>query len=70
LAASAYGKAASSKSTKEFTPQYLMKQALAYQEANELEKAKDSYKRVVEEYETSREFLEAQKYLSMLESKK
>jgi tetratricopeptide (TPR) repeat protein len=70
LAAEQYGNAVNYKSTKEFTPQYLMKQALAYEQANELESAKKSYKRVVEEYESSREFTEAQKYLSMLEAKK
>jgi tetratricopeptide (TPR) repeat protein len=69
LAAEAYGKAAKYKSTKEFTPQYLMKQGLAFEQANDLDKAMASYKQVVEKYETSREFTEAQKYLSMLEAK-
>lgn len=69
LAAEQYGKAADYKSTEEFTPQYLMKQGLAYEQANDLEKAEKSYKQVVEEYKNSREFTEAQKYLSMLEAK-
>ena len=70
LAAEQYGNAADFNSTKQFTPSYLMKQALAYEKANELEKAKDSYKQVTEKYENSREYTEAQKYLSMLEAKK
>ena len=69
LAAEQYGKAASYNSTKEFSPQYLMKQGLAYERANDLEAALKSYKQVVEKYENSREFTEAQKYLSMLEAK-
>ncbi|GAB3328516.1 hypothetical protein GCM10027429_03600 [Marivirga atlantica] len=69
LAADQYGKAADYKSTEEFTPEYLMKQALAYEKANESSKAMESYKQVVEKYKDSKEYNEARKYLSMLEAK-
>lgn len=67
-AADNYAKAADYKSNKEFTPIYLMKQALAYEKANEIEKAKKCYKQVVDKYSDSREYAEAQKYLSLLEA--
>jgi len=69
LAAEQYGKAADHKSTSEFTPGYLMKQALAYQKANAPNDALASYKRIVEDYKKSREYIEARKYLSLLEAK-
>ncbi len=69
LAAEQYGKAADYKSTAQFTPEYLMKQALAYKQANEPDKAKTAYKRVVDNYKKSGDYDEARKYLSLLEAK-
>jgi tetratricopeptide (TPR) repeat protein len=69
-AADQYGKAASTKSTKEFSPLYLLKQGLAYEKANDNNKAINSYKQIVDDYSESKEVPEAEKYLSLLEAKK
>jgi tetratricopeptide (TPR) repeat protein len=69
-AAEQYGKAADYKSNKEFSPEYLMKQALAYEKANNLEGAMGSYRKVVEDFSDSKQKTEAEKYLSRLEAQK
>ncbi|MBK6265532.1 tetratricopeptide repeat protein [Marivirga sp. S37H4] len=69
-AADHYGKAASTNSTEEFSPIYLLKQGLAYEKANDTEKAKDSYKQIIKDFSKSEEVSEAKKYLSLLEAKK
>lgn len=68
-AADQYGKAASHKSTEEFSPNYLMKQGLAHEKANNIEAAIKSYKQIVDDYSTSKEATDAKKYLSLLEAK-
>ncbi len=69
-AASQYGKAASTNSTDEFSPVYLIKKGLAHEKANELDKAMDSYKQIVKDFSESEQVVEAKKYLSLLEAKK
>lgn len=69
-AASQYGEAAQYKSNKEFSPVYLLKQGLAYEKANDLESAMESYRTVVEDFSESKQKVEAEKYLSRLEAQK
>jgi len=69
-AAEQYGKAANHESNDEFTPDYLMKQGLAYEKANDSDAAMGSYRKVVEDYSDSKQKVEAQKYLSLLEAQK
>lgn len=69
-AATEYGKAANYKSNKEFSPIYLMKQAIAYEKANDLEAAKGSYRKVVKDFSDSKQKTDAEKYLSRLEAQK
>ncbi len=68
-AANQYGKAASTNSTKEFSPLYLLKQGLAYEKASDAENAIKSYKQIVDNYSESKEVPDAEKYLSLLEAK-
>ncbi len=68
-AAGQYGKAASTNSTKEFSPVYLLKQGLAFEKANDVDGAIKSYKQIVDEYNESKEVTEAEKYLSLFEAK-
>jgi predicted negative regulator of RcsB-dependent stress response len=69
-AADEYGKAANYKSNKEFSPIYLLKQGLAYEKANDLEAAAESYRKIVEDFSKSKQKTEAEKYLSRLEAQK
>jgi TolA-binding protein len=63
-----YDKAASYKPTKEFTPAYLMKAALAYEKLNKNDKAKEIYQQVIDKYWESSEVQNAKKYKARLET--
>lgn len=65
-AADYYQKAADYKPNKYFTPQYLMKAALAYEKAGNNEAAIQAYDRVIEKYWDSNEFQAAKKYKARL----
>ena len=65
-AADYYRKAADYKPNKEFTPGYLIKLAVAYEQAKENEKAIDAYDDIIEKYPQSVEAVSAKKYKSLL----
>ncbi|MDH5396526.1 MAG: tetratricopeptide repeat protein [Cyclobacteriaceae bacterium] len=65
-AVKAYEQAANYKPNKHFTPQYLIKVALAYEKLNDLEKAKKAYQQIVEKYWESEEYQYARKNLARL----
>ncbi len=67
-AASYYDKAASHKPNKFFTPTYLMKAALAFEKANQKEKAIKAYQRVIDEFWESGDFQNARKFKARLET--
>ncbi|MBT1696504.1 tetratricopeptide repeat protein [Fulvivirgaceae bacterium PWU4] len=67
-AAKYYDKAADYKPNKFFTPTYLMKAALAYEKANQNDKAKDAYDKVISEYWESSEYQNARKFKARLDS--
>jgi TolA-binding protein len=62
-----YEKASSHKPNKEFTPTYLMKTALAYKLNGQLDKAIQTYDKVIKEYKNTPEYNNARKYKAMLE---
>lgn len=66
-AISAYQKAVDHKPTKAFTPTYLQKLAIAYEESGDLESAVETYGRIIEEYPLSDQFQDAQKHKARLE---
>jgi len=66
-AAKYYDKAADYKPNKFFTPTYLMKAALAYEKANQNDKAKDAYDKVISEYWESSEYQNARKFRARLD---
>ena len=65
-AANYYDKAANHKPNKYFTPTYLMKAALAFENAKQNEKAIKEYQRVIDEYWDSSDFQNARKYKARL----
>lgn len=67
-AASYYSKAADYKTNKYFTPTYLMKLALAYEQAKENGKALSTYNDILEKYADAAEAPSAKKYKSTLEA--
>ncbi|MEM6523036.1 MAG: tetratricopeptide repeat protein [Bacteroidota bacterium] len=67
-AASFYSKAAGYKPNKFFTPQYLMKQGLAYEKLNNNQAAMAAYERIIEEYWESAEVQDAKKYKARLKN--
>ncbi|WP_080059560.1 tetratricopeptide repeat protein [Spirosoma aerolatum] len=67
-AADYYRKAADYKSNKYFTPGYLMKLAVAYEQAKQNDKAIDTYNEIIEKYAQSAEAGSAKKYKSVLEA--
>lgn len=67
-AATYYAKAAAYKPTKEFTPTYLMKAALAYEKSNNKAKAIESYTTVIEKFWDSAEVTMARRHKARLES--
>ena len=62
-----YDKAANHEPNKFFSPSYLMKLALAYELANQKEKAIEAYDKIISQYEDSAEANNAKKYKSKLE---
>ncbi|MBD2702554.1 tetratricopeptide repeat protein [Spirosoma sp. BT702] len=67
-AASYYRKAADYKPNKYFTPGYLLKLAVAYEQAKQNDKAIEAYDEIIEKYGQSSEVSNAKKYKSMLEA--
>lgn len=67
-AANYYRKAADYKPNKYFTPGYLTKLAVAYEQAKQNEKAIDTYNEVIEKYGQSTEAASAKKYKAVLEA--
>ncbi len=67
-AADYYQKAAEYKPNKFFSPAYLMKLALAYEQAKQNDKALDTYNTLLEKYADSAEAPSAKKYKSVLEA--
>ncbi|GAB3540035.1 tetratricopeptide repeat protein [Spirosoma fluminis] len=67
-AADYYQKAADYKSNKYFTPGYLIKLAVAYEQAKQNEKAIATYNDIIEKYAQSAEAVSAKKYKSLLEA--
>jgi tetratricopeptide (TPR) repeat protein len=68
-AAKFYEKASDYKPNKFFTPSYLMKAALAYEKSNQIEKAKEAYDKIINEYWESAEFQNARKLKARLDVK-
>ncbi|MBV6643963.1 MAG: tetratricopeptide repeat protein [Cyclobacteriaceae bacterium] len=66
-AASFYGKAVDYKPNKEFTPIYLKKLAIAFEEQGDLEKAAAAYQRIIDDFFSSNLTQEAYKQKSRLE---
>jgi tetratricopeptide (TPR) repeat protein len=62
-----YTKAADYKPNKYFTPTYLLKAALAYEKLSDLQKAKDVYQKIVDDFYDSNEVQKAKKHLARLE---
>jgi tetratricopeptide (TPR) repeat protein len=67
-AAEFYNKAANYKPNQHFTPQYLMKAALAYEKLNDYPTAKEMYDRIVEEFFNSSEFQDAKKQSARMQA--
>ena len=67
-AADSYRKAADYKPNKFFTPGYLLKLAVAYEQAKQNDKAVDAYNEIIEKYNQSAEVISAKKYKSLLEA--
>jgi TolA-binding protein len=67
-AAKYYNKAANYKPNKFFSPAYMMKEALAYEKANQKEKAVEIYDQVISKYWDSSEFQKAKKFRARLDS--
>jgi tetratricopeptide (TPR) repeat protein len=67
-AASYYEKASSYNPNKFFTPTYLMKAGLAFEKANQKEKAIKAYQRVIDEFWESSDYQNARKFKARLES--
>ncbi len=63
-----YNKAADYKPNKFFTPAYLMKAAVAYEKLNQVDKAKEAYDKIINQYWESAEYQNARKYKARLES--
>jgi tetratricopeptide (TPR) repeat protein len=66
-AAKFYNKAANYKPNKYFSPSYLMKEALAYEKANQLDKAKETYDKIINQYWDSADYQRARKFKARLE---
>lgn len=68
-AISFYEKASNYNPNEYFTPIYMSKLALAQEQNKDLEGARETYKRIIDEFEQSSEKANAQKRLAMLEQK-
>jgi len=67
-AADYYQKAADYKSNKFFTPGYLLKLAIAREQAKQNDKALEAYNTIIDKYPQSAEAVSAKKYKSVLEA--
>jgi TolA-binding protein len=67
-AADYYQKAVDYKPNKSFTPGYLLKLAITFEQAKQNDKAIETYSTLIEKYPQSAEALTAKKYKSMLEA--
>ena len=67
-AAKFYNKAATYKPNKFYTPMYLMKEALAYEKLNNVDKAKATYQIIIDKYWESNESQSAQKLKERLDT--
>lgn len=65
-AAAAYHEASTYEPNKYFTPTYIMKEALAYELANQNAKAITAYDKIIAEYSDTSEFQNAKKYRARL----
>lgn len=63
-----YKKAADYKPNKYFTPGYLTKLAVAYEQAKQNDKAIETYNEIIEKYPESADAVNAKKYKSLLEA--
>jgi len=63
-AISYYEKAANEKPNEQFTPRYLVKLGIAYEEAKDYAKAAEAYDKILKEYPTCPEAFDAKKYKS------
>ena len=67
-AASYYHKAANYEPNRYFSPSYLMKEALAYEKLNKIDKAKEAYEKIITQYWESGEYQNARKLKARLET--
>ena len=67
-AASQYEQAANYNPNQFFSPQYLMKAAVAYETAGNYAQATESYQQIIDEYPEAYEYQEAQKQHARLEA--
>lgn len=67
-AASFYSKAANYKTNEFFTPDYLMKAALAYERQGDYEAAKASYDKIITKYTNANEYQNARKQKARIEA--
>jgi TolA-binding protein len=67
-AAAAYQTGASTHPNKQFSPQYLMKAALAFENAGDPNKAISTYDEVINKYPESLEITNARKFKARLEA--
>ncbi|WP_128547416.1 tetratricopeptide repeat protein [Larkinella soli] len=67
-AISFYKKAADHKPNQYFSPSYLMKLAVAYEQNKQVQEAVDTYNQIIEKYPNAAEVANAKKYKSALES--
>ena len=66
-AAKYYSKAANYKPNKQFSPTYLMKEALAYEKLNQNDKARETYEKIIKLYWDTEEYQTARKFKARLE---
>ncbi len=67
-AAKFYSEAADYKPNKFFSPSYLMKAALAYEKANQAEKAKAAYQTIIDKFWDSNEYQDARKFRARMDT--
>ncbi len=67
-AAKHYQKAAVQEPNKFFTPRYLSKAALAFENSDDIDKAMAAYDKIIKQYKQSPEYPEAQKHKARLEA--
>ena len=64
-----YGKASGFNPNKEFTPAYMLKEALAYEKLRQNDKAAAVYQKLVDTYGDANEAQSAKKYLALIQGK-